>query len=91
MKIIYRICHFLLYAYLFVSKLIMSKLDHLVQKTVNQAKLMRYRTNIRLIEQSGLLVQMSQNKKELTNCALIFNQIRHDIELDEITRVTTII
>jgi hypothetical protein len=52
---------------------------------------MFYVTNQRLIEQSNLLNEMKQSKKELTNCALIFNSIRHDIELDEITRVTNIV
>lgn len=91
MRIIHRICHFFLYTILFVSKLIHTKWQQLKEYIVDTAQHLVYRTDQRVIANSNLAENLVNSKKQLQHVALIFNQIRHDIELDEISRITTII
>jgi hypothetical protein len=93
MRVIYRICHFILYAILYILALVTHAWQDLKDSTINKALHLVYGNDndIAILTSAQLSQQLTQAQRQLSCVALIFNQVGRDVELEEIKNVCAIV
>ena len=91
MRVIHRISHFILYSLLLIYSYVCHTWANFTVNVAQKVNKLLYRSDEHQLENSHLAAELEIAKKKLDHTALIFNNMRHDIELDEINNIANIV